>query len=197
MANQEVVAVSENPLEHSHIPTIGYEAKDQELQKVPHLILYTLPARLKDLIQLIQKIQPVNIYACFQLSDSAYLKTFPTREDFVSLYALIHQRKIIDMKREIQSIMKAKSWSKEHVVFMLRVFSELEFVRVDNGVVHVNPSPEKKDLKTAYVYQERLRQLEIEQQLYYSTYEEFKNWFTPHINYLEKEKSKEEMINGL
>ncbi|MEI3596585.1 MULTISPECIES: single-stranded-DNA-specific exonuclease RecJ [unclassified Oceanobacillus] len=197
LANEEVIAVSENPLEYSFIPTISYEAKDQELQKVPHLILCTLPARLNDLIQLIQKIQPVNIYACFQLNDSAYLKTFPTREDFVWLYALFHKRKTIDMKREIQSIMKVKSWSKEHIVFMLRVFSELEFVRMDNGVVHVNPTPEKKDLEAADVYQERLRQLEIEQQLYYSNYEEFKNWFTPYINYLETEKSKEEMINGL
>ena len=195
LETEEAVAVSEQPLENISIPTISYKAKDEELPKVPHLILYQLPSHMEELIQLIQKIQPVNIYACFQLNESAYLKTFPTREDFVWLYALFHKRKTIDMKQEIQSIMKIKSWSKEHIIFMLRVFSELKFVTMDNGVVHVNPNPEKKDLKTADAYQSRVRQLEIEQQLYYSNYEEFKNWFTPYMGYLKNPK--EEMINGL
>lgn len=195
LKEEDAVVLSGKPIPDLNFPRIDYHTEKEEINETPHLILTELPEALDDLIRIIKEVKPVNIYACFQLQDSAYLKTFPTREDFVWLYALLHKRKQIDFKAEIQSMMKLKSWSKEHIVFIIQVFSDLNFVSIDNGVVTINPNPDKMDLKESLVYQERLRRLEIEQVLFYSNYEQFKNWFSPYMNDLMKPK--EEITNGL
>lgn len=192
---EKTIAVSREPLLDSNIQRIDYNIDVMNLNEADHLVLIDMPTDLNDLIAIIKQIKPVNIYACFKVHESAYLKTFPSREDFIWLYALIHKRKTVDMNREVSGIMKAKSWSKEHILFMVEVFSELEFISVEHGVLSIKPNPDKKDLETSRIYQERLRKLEVEQTLYYSNYEQFKKWFESHMDYLVKPK--EEIVNGL
>jgi single-stranded-DNA-specific exonuclease len=195
LRGEDAVLVTESSVVNVDIPTIHYGAGNEDYKGISHLVLNDLPKSLADLVHTIKEIQPSNIYACFQMEDSTYLKTFPTREDFVWLYALLHKRKKLDLKREIHAIMNSKSWSKDHIVFMIQVFRDLEFVSTDQGIVYLNPHPDKKDLKESEVYQARVEQLEIEQTLFYSNYEEFKNWFAPYMN--EFMNPKEEIINGL
>src|SRR5690606_14181004 len=139
--------------------------------------LFDLPPDLNDLRQFITKVKPMCIHACFYVENSAYLSAFPTREDFKWLYSLVWKRKELDIRNELNAIMNAKGWTKESIHFMLNVFSELEFVNINNGLIILNNSPQKKDLQEATVYQERLKQAEIEKILYYAPYDELVKWF--------------------
>jgi single-stranded-DNA-specific exonuclease len=192
--DKKVLAVSIEPLVKLNTHQIDYQTENRDLVKTDHLVLVDLPERLDDLIRILQATKPENIYAAFQLKESAYLMAFPAREDFVWLYALIHKQKTIDLKQAIQTIMKMKSWSKDRVIFMIKVFQELDFIAVSDGVVKLHPNPAKQSLDASETYQARLRQQDIEQKLYYSNYEQFKNWFRAHMD--DVWKPEEELVNG-
>src|SRR5699024_1705320 len=88
----------------------------------------------------------------------------------------LFKRRTLDLHKELKKIMTVKSWSKERVLFMAKVFFELEFVKINNGIIQINPRPSKKDVRESKLYQQRMQQAEIEKTLYYSTYNELNNY---------------------
>lgn len=60
---------------------------------------------------------------------------------------------------------------------MSKVFFELNFVRIDNGMLVLNENLAKKDLSEAPSYKNREKQMELEQKLLYAPYIELKQWF--------------------
>lgn len=194
-SGKEIVLSNSSESIHSHMDQISYSTPPNLLQEKENLYIYDLPVHLEELQVIIQQVKPVNIYVCFYLEDSAYLSAFPNRDEFVWFYALIRKQKVMDLKKEIPTIMKYKGWSKDKVIFISKVFFELGFVKIENGIMEVNPNPVKKDLQDSKAYQERQNRFDVEKQLYYSNYDELKSWFARCMNYLES--SKEEVLNGL
>ena len=58
--------------------------------------------------------------------------------------------------------------------------------------MYVNKDTEKKELHESNTYQDRMKQSNVEQLLYYSTYDELKLWFMEKL-----EQTREEVIHGL
>lgn len=131
-------------------------------EEIDVLYLFDLPQNLDELRKIVHKTKPCVIHACFYVENSVYLSSFPTREDFKWLYSLIWKRKELNIRKDLQAIINAKGWTKDSIMFMLKVFSELEFVNISNGIIALNSSPQKKDLQEAHIYQERVKQIEIE-----------------------------------
>ncbi|WP_067727306.1 single-stranded-DNA-specific exonuclease RecJ [Oceanobacillus damuensis] len=181
--------------DYTQIDQIGYKAPIDKIEQKDTVYLFDLPDDLDSLKEIIQHTKPLNIYACFELEESAYLSAFPSREEFVWFYALVRQRKVMDLKKELGNIMRHKGWNKDKVIFISNVFFELGFVKIENGIIEAQPNPAKKDLQGSKLYQERLQKAAIEKQLYYSNYDELKNWFASYMDYLGNPK--EEVINGL
>lgn len=175
--------------------SIAYDDDLSNLKQYQSIVLFELPASIEKLTKILNNSQPKNIYACYHINDSAYLTSFPSRADFVWFYASVKKQGKIDMKTQIQSIMKAKAWTREKIIFIVQVFKDLDFILTDNGIVEINPDALKKDLEESNVYQDRLHQLEIEKVLYYSNYQEFKEWFKTNADYLGDPK--EEILNGI
>lgn len=179
----------------SLVEQINYDTDLSTVAEVETLYILDLPSDLNRLMEIIEIAKPVNIHACYYVLDSLYLKTFPTRDEFKWFYALVKQRKSLDLKQELTTIMKVKGWSKENIIFISKVFFELGFVKIDNGIVQINVDPVKTDLQESLLYQRRLNIAHIEEVLYYSNYEELKKWFAACMSYLES--TKEELTYGL
>ncbi|WP_100011923.1 single-stranded-DNA-specific exonuclease RecJ [Lentibacillus sediminis] len=175
--------------------SVTYETDVNEISETDSLYILELPENPGDLIRIIQAAKPVNIHACYYVEDSVYLKAFPTRADFKWFYALVAKKRQLDLKSALPWIMQTKGWDKERIVFMAKVFFELGFVKIDNGVIENIAKPLKKDLADAVVYQERIARAEIEKTLYYSNYEELKQWFAACMDHLPRPK--EEASYGL
>ncbi|WP_026906312.1 single-stranded-DNA-specific exonuclease RecJ [Paucisalibacillus globulus] len=197
--DNHILLYNENSQNHHAFPEgireVTYEQAFELVEEVEVLYLFDLPPNLDDLKEFINKVKPLCIHACFYVENSAYLSAFPTREDFKWLYSLIWKRKELDIQKELNAILHAKGWTKDTVRFMLNVFSELEFVNINNGLILLNSTPQKKDLQEANVYQERVKQAEIEKILYYATYDELMKWFQDSMEQLAKPK--EEVTHGL
>ncbi|UJL44940.1 single-stranded-DNA-specific exonuclease RecJ [Virgibacillus sp. NKC19-16] len=179
----------------SMVDPITYETDVGTLSETDVLYIFDLPTDLSHLKEIIQATKPVNIHACYFVEDSIYLKPFPTREEFVWFYAFIHKRRTLDLKQELTRIMDAKGWNKDHILFIANVFFELGFVKIDNEVIEINANPMKKDLQDSKLFQERLIQADIEKTLYYSNYQELKQWFSKSMGHLENHE--EERTDGL
>ncbi|WP_053219063.1 single-stranded-DNA-specific exonuclease RecJ [Virgibacillus senegalensis] len=168
---------------------------DWEQENIDHLILLDLPERLEDLEKLVSRLNPGNIFACFYEKDGRFLEVLPAREDFKWFYAMVLKRKQFDMNKELDVLARHKGWKQEKIKFISQVFFELEFVKIEDGLLKPNPNPAKKDLTEAPAYQKMQNRLEIEKRLYYSSYEELKAWFDPLMK--KSGSPKEEVSHGL
>lgn len=193
--NQKILAISNEVL---NVDSSIYHEVYQEmmnLEEIDILYICDLPPNLEILKMVVNKTKPKIIYACYSVKESAYLTSFPKREEFIWYYAFIKKHKIVDLKRELKAIMNVKGWNKERIIFMSKVFFELDFVKIENGIINLNPNPEKRDLTNSVTYKDRLKQIEVEKTLYYSNYEELRTWFSNCMEPLET--TKEEVVNGL
>ncbi|MRH43013.1 single-stranded-DNA-specific exonuclease RecJ [Aquibacillus halophilus] len=183
------------PPEINHVQIDENWEVDYELTMVEDLILLDLPNSLEQLAQVIKAINPSRIYACYLVHEGHYFNSIPNREDFKWFYAMLLKHKEFNISVDTPKLSKHKSWKPEKIRFITQVFFELEFVKIENGILKPHSQPSKKDLTEAPIYQQKLNQLEIETTLYYSNYKELKKWFTSEMN--EVVSPKEEVTHGL
>lgn len=163
-------------------------------QAVKNLIVTDLPESLDEFLTLIKQTSPENIYLCYQ-GDEDTLQVLPSRDDFKWLYAFIIKQGQFYIERDSARVAKHKGWKINKIKFMIQVFSELEFVKIANGVLTPNPSVEKRPLETAEHYQHQQAKIEMESILYYSSYQGLVSWL---LAGLESAGSlEEEKVNGL
>ncbi|WP_077357921.1 single-stranded-DNA-specific exonuclease RecJ [Virgibacillus halodenitrificans] len=195
LTNNNLIVSNNNEEYLPGIKQITYQEIGTDLPQVDTLYILDLPDLLDELKELVQITQPKNVYAGYHVENSVYLTSFPSRDDFKWLYALLLKRKQIDMKTELNKLVQMKGWSKEKLIFLSKVFFELEFVKIENGIITVVDKPVKKDLSESEIYQKRKYKAELERILYYSNYEELRNWFIQCMDYVDSPK--EELAHGL
>ncbi|WP_163526452.1 single-stranded-DNA-specific exonuclease RecJ [Halobacillus ihumii] len=163
-----------------------------DLSEVDSLLLIDLPEKLTDLSDLIREVKPGKVYACYQVEDSAFLKTWPSRNHFKWFYGMLVKRESFHLKQDRDKLAARKGWDRSMIDFISQVFSELGFVKMEDEFLTINSSPSHRELTESILYQERKNQLYVEQSLYYSNYKELKSWFDEQRNSL-----REEVVNGL
>src|SRR5699024_1463652 len=168
-----------------------YESDISEIENVDALYVFDLPFDLKVLENIVEQLNPIAIHVSYQAKEDAFLQAIPHRDDFKWLYGYLHKYCPLRLNVDIPNVMKMKNWSKEKVVFMLKVFLDLHFIKVDQDVIYMKENVEKKALDASRTYQFKLQQGEIEKVLYYSTYNELKDWFG--VLLTEKERDGEEV----
>lgn len=159
------------------VTVITYESDISAIEHVDALYVFDLPFDLKVLENIVEQLNPTAIHVTYQAKEDAFLQAIPHRDDFKWLYGYLHKYCPLRLNVDIPKVMKMKNWSKEKVVFMLKVFLDLHFIKVDQDVIYMNENVEKRALDESRTYQFKLQQGDIEKVLYYSTYNDLKDWF--------------------
>jgi single-stranded-DNA-specific exonuclease len=60
---------------------------------------------------------------------------------------------------------------------MSKVFSELDFVTINNGFITLNKQSQKRDLTDSITYQTKQSQYALERDLLFSSFQQLKTWF--------------------
>ena len=142
------------------------------------VVLLDIPDEREQLIQLFRHVdRPSRIYTIFHQEEDSFFTTNPNREQFKWFYAFLLKRKTFNMKKHSEELAKFKGWSRFTIDFMSKVFSELGFVTIDNGIIHVNENPSKKNLEESATYKRKKEQAIIENEFVYSSYMDLKQWF--------------------
>ncbi|WP_409289466.1 single-stranded-DNA-specific exonuclease RecJ [Peribacillus sp. SCS-37] len=155
-----------------------------------NIVLFDMPKDRDSLAALLAGHKPHRIYAHFQQRQSHFFSTRPSREHFKWFYAFLAQRDSFDLRAHGGQLAKQRGWTKETVEFMSQVFFELEFVKINNGLITLNKSVKKRDLGDSVAYRQKQEQFELEQELLYSTYRELYDKFNQLIEdtaFLEEE----------
>lgn len=154
-----------------HVPLTMAEDLTGE-EKV--LVFLDLPDNMAQLTTIIERHEPHRLYCHFYVAQTYYMERIPTREMFGWLFQAIKQRGHLDFVKEWQWIAKQKGWKKDTIVFMLKVFLDLKFVTLEGSVFTIAPNIEKRNLEEAPTYQQRERQISLERDLLYSSYNQLK-----------------------
>lgn len=141
------------------------------------IVLLDVPETEQQLKELIASVNPKRIYAHFYVSESKYFEGVPSREHFGWYYSFLKKRGSFDLRNQVQQLSKHKGWKIDTIYFMTKVFSELGFVKIEDGLAIVIEDADKKQLSESAAYQNRGRQIELEKTLVYASYMELKKWF--------------------
>lgn len=142
-----------------------------------NIVLVDLPPSKEILSSLIKGKKPSSIFAYFYKESSDFFSTVPTRDHFKWFYAFLLKKGPIDLNRYGFEIAKHRGWSQETVNFMAKVFSELDFVTINNGFITVKRQAHKRDLTDSKTYQLKQAQFGLERDLLFSSFQELKGWF--------------------
>lgn len=156
---------------------IGLETETIDKDLTDHIVLLDLPYEKEQLIRLFANKFPKRIYAIMDHQDDRFFATIPTREHFKWFYAFMMKQKEFHLEKHATMLAKRRGWTKETIKLMSKVFFELDFVKISNGLVTLVEQPLKKDLTASSTYRRMTEQLEIEQDLFYSSYHHLKQWF--------------------
>ncbi|MEK4222898.1 single-stranded-DNA-specific exonuclease RecJ [Bacillus sp. FSL W8-0116] len=146
-----------------------------------NIVFMDLPPKKEYMEILLSHKSPNRIYAHFYQEKQHYFSTVPTREHFKWYYAFLLKQKTFDLKRYSGDLAKYRGWSKETIEFMSRVFLELGFVTIEDGLISLNEAPAKRDLSESKAYREKQEQYQIENELLYSNYEQLRDWFNQYF----------------
>jgi single-stranded-DNA-specific exonuclease len=142
-----------------------------------NIVLVDFPSSKEILKRLFKGKQPARIYAYFYKESSDFFSTLPTRDHFKWFYAFLLKKGPIDLKRNGDDLAKHRGWSQETINFMSKVFSDLDFVTINNGFITLNTGAQKRDLTDSRTYQIKQAQYELERELLFSSFQELKGWF--------------------
>ncbi|RNA68751.1 single-stranded-DNA-specific exonuclease RecJ [Alteribacter keqinensis] len=172
-----------NELKNHGVAVYDLSRGDQEKPDLSEafVIFGDIPCSETDIPAVLESGVPSRIYAVFAQEDDTFFQTIPTRDHFKWYYAFLTKRGSFNLEKQAQDLAKHKGWTKDTVVFMSKVFFELDFVTMDNGFVTLQSKPSKKSLADSRLYQQQVKQGELENQLVYSSYRALKQWFEPFI----------------
>ncbi|NYE05165.1 single-stranded-DNA-specific exonuclease [Bacillus niacini] len=142
-----------------------------------NVVLVDLPPSKELLHHLFKGKRPARIYAYFHKENSDFFSTIPTRDHFKWFYGFLLKKGPIDIGRYGDDIAKHRGWSTETITFMSKVFSELDFVTINNGFITLNKQSQKRDLTDSITYQTKQAQYELERDLLFSSFQQLKSWF--------------------
>lgn len=94
------------------------------------------------------------IYFKNKITDSYYLTGSGTREEFARLYKAIYQFPEFDIRYKLKSLADYLKIPHLLLVKMIKIFEELEFVSIDNGLMTVNKTADKREISESTIYQE-------------------------------------------
>ncbi|MEW9500541.1 single-stranded-DNA-specific exonuclease RecJ [Jeotgalibacillus marinus] len=151
-----------------------------------HIVLLDLPNEEEVLVTLIKNGKPSRIYAHFYQENPQFFHTVPSREHFGWYYGFLKKRNEFDIRKNGDALANHKGWTRETINFMSKVFFDLNFVTINDGVITVNENVQKRDLSHSPTYQSKERLVKMEQDLLYSSFQQLKAWFEQHAEWSER-----------
>ncbi|MFB7639419.1 single-stranded-DNA-specific exonuclease RecJ [Peribacillus butanolivorans] len=183
--NRKIVIFSEDiyrryPFLQNH-PDLVLIKNEQEADQLDcmqgHVVLMDMPPLRELLKRVIENKEPSRIYAHFSHEQDHFLSTVPTRDDFKWFYAFLAKKGPLDVKRYGDDLAKYRGWSRDTVDFISKVFFELDFVTIENGLIMLTANAKKRDLSESESFIRKKEQFELEQELVYSSYQQLFDWF--------------------
>jgi len=146
---------------------------DGGFQEIAFLDCPTEPQIIKEIVDALT----VNRIDFVLLSpEDAYVDGVGSRDQYSRLFKLIQQQAQLDVRYKLKSIADFLKLPEKLLIFMIQVFSELEFVTIQDGVLKKNAAPANHPLTDSRIYQQRQQMIKTEEFLLMSDLSTLKQW---------------------
>ncbi|AQP53071.1 single-stranded-DNA-specific exonuclease RecJ [Vagococcus penaei] len=140
------------------------------------LVLLDCPTSLDAARQLVSYCQLDRLYLKCDVAVEHYLKGMPKRDDFGKLFKVIKEHQQFDIRYKLANLANYLKIDKDQLIFMIKVFFELGFVTIDDGVMKRVDNPEPHPLTESQEYQSYLKRIDAEKLFVYSDVSDIKEW---------------------
>ena len=148
---------------------------EAQFQEIAFLDCPTDPAVIKEIIQ---TLHASRIAFVFYSTEDAYLDGVGTREQYSRLFQLIKQQPRLDIRYKLKMVADYLKIPQKLLIFMIQVFSELEFVTIQDGVLNKTADPVSRPLTESHLYQQRQKLIKTEEFLLMSDLSTLRQWLT-------------------
>lgn len=112
------------------------------------------------------------IYAIFFSFEEVYLNGLGSRKEFEKTYHYVMSHKNIDYQHKRQVLADYLKINLNLLNFIILVFMEVDYVKIEDGLLQPNPNPKSFSLKETGTYKKRQSLMQMEKQLLYSSISE-------------------------
>ncbi len=153
-----------------------FSEKIAMINEFDEIVIVDCPYDLEIAKELFAQLKVPRIYFSVKVSQEHYLTGLPTRDQFGKLFKLIASQESIDIRYKLKDISNYLKIDKNLLIFMIRVFFDLEFVTIDDGLMTKVQNPTNKPLHESKIYQSYQNKIEMEKLFLYSDIKEIKQW---------------------
>ncbi|AZN42255.1 single-stranded-DNA-specific exonuclease RecJ [Paenibacillus albus] len=146
---------------------LTYESLLAQSVRCPHLFVLGKPASAEKLAMSLAACQQLEtVHLLYDSSNGKF--SFPTREQFGQVYQLLRRDCPMSAESSAQQLAAKLNLPASTIALMLRVFTELEFIKLEAGLLELLPVTVKRELSHAKEYREAQHEAESNEILYAS-----------------------------
>lgn len=147
-----------------------YYYSSSAIEKNDTIVLVDCPDNLAEMAELIKATQPQRIITYFFHNVDFYASGMPSRIEFKQMFGIVKTQKLT--KTDIMQLGPKLKIDQEKINFMIKVFFELNFVKIENGLLFINAEAEQHQLTEAPAYKKREELIQTQEKLLYSSGDE-------------------------
>ncbi|WEV44767.1 single-stranded-DNA-specific exonuclease RecJ [Streptococcaceae bacterium ESL0687] len=127
------------------------------------LYVQSTPDNPKALSKLISSHDFEAIYFENRIKDEFYLTGAGSREQFARLYKTIYQHPEFDVRHKLSALSSYLKIPGILLIKMIKIFEELEFVEIRDGIMTVNKEAKKKEISESKIYQDLQGKVKVQE----------------------------------
>ena len=159
-----------------------YNFSDDKKLNCDTLIVVDCPDNIEKLKSLLSKATVKHFIFVGYTRENTYLNGLPTREQFGRLYKFSQTHTNVNIRRDLQKLADYLKLKRELLVFMINVFFEAKFVKIENGLMSGNTNVTPHSLEDTNSYQAYLQKMKAQKSLIYSKSTDLQKWILKYFD---------------
>lgn len=157
----------------------GAVINGEQPEKLKHqtLTFVDVPNSLEQMSKILEMNPTVNVVKLYLFNTGQKLEdSIPHRQTFVKFYQTVRQNRQIDLNQQANNLSQYLQVSGNQLILMIKVFLELRFVTIKNGLLKISAHPQRGQLEETRAYQSYVAQRQVQKTLLKSTTQELTEW---------------------
>ncbi|MHC5229437.1 single-stranded-DNA-specific exonuclease RecJ [Enterococcus sp. LJL99] len=168
--------VNGNQIDSLLFSSLEETLKEIQVKQTQQLIFVDCPDDQEIIRELVLAANIQRVYLMAISQEEAFLTGVGTRDQFARLYKFVMEQKQVDVRYKLGEVAKYLQIQEKLLIFMIKVFFDLGFVTIENGVLTKVETPASRPLTDSQVYQLRLKKIKTEEFLLYSDRDVLAQW---------------------
>ena len=135
-----------------------------------------LPLNLETMETTLNSMQESQIILELKHKQSIYFDGMPSMNHFKACYKALMAKNEVNLQQDGMQLCEFLKIKPPLLIFILKVFNELDFIEDNHGIIKVNQNVVKKDITSSKLYQARQKRMDVEKFLLYDDFSKVKNW---------------------